>query len=73
MLSFQSFTGGAQGDLGTIQNFMGEATAWMDQQPWIEHYCWFGAMHDMQNVNPLNQLMAGDGGLNALGSQFLNS
>ncbi|KAF5370124.1 hypothetical protein D9758_001227 [Tetrapyrgos nigripes] len=47
-------------DVGTIQKFMGQATSWMDSQPWVEHYCWFGAMHDMQNVNPANQLMADD-------------
>ncbi|KAF5370125.1 hypothetical protein D9758_001226 [Tetrapyrgos nigripes] len=71
--AYQSFTGGAQGDLATIQNFMGQATSWMDSQPWVEYYCWFGAMHDMQNVNAANQLMASNGGLTALGAQFVNS
>ena len=28
-------------------------------------------MHDMVNVNPLNQLMAADGSPNALGDAFL--
>jgi len=69
----QSFTGGAQGSLSQIQDFMGQATSYMDSQDWVEYYCWFGAMHDMQNVNPLNQLMASDGGLTDLGRQFLSS
>ena len=31
-----------------------------------------GAMHDMQNVNTDNQLMASSGSPNSLGYQFLN-
>ncbi|THV03277.1 glycoside hydrolase [Dendrothele bispora CBS 962.96] len=71
--AYQSFTGGAQGSLSQIQDFMGQATSYMESQDWVEFYCWFGAMHDMQNVNPLNQLMAGDGGLTDLGHQFISS
>ena len=65
--------GQATDSLGQIQDFMGQATSYMESQDWVEYYCWFGAMHDMQNVNPLNQLMASDGGLTDLGRQFLSS
>ncbi|GAW01894.1 glycoside hydrolase family 128 protein [Lentinula edodes] len=59
--AYQDFNGNDQGDLATIQSFMGEVTAWMDQQDYVQYYCWFGAMLDMQNVNPLNTLMNPDG------------
>lgn len=38
----QDFNGNDQGDLPTIQSFMGEVNAWMDQQDYVEQYCWFG-------------------------------
>lgn len=34
---------------------------WMNSQDYIQRFALFGAMHDMQNVNPMNQLMGGDG------------
>lgn len=71
--AYQDFNGNDQGDLPTIQSFMGEVTAWMDQQSYVEQYCWFGAMLDMQGVNPLNTLMNPDGSPSALGEQFLYS
>ncbi|KAJ3729037.1 glycosyl hydrolase catalytic core-domain-containing protein [Lentinula guzmanii] len=71
--AYQDFNGNDQGDLATIQSFMGEVTAWMDQQDYVQYYCWFGAMLDMQNVNPLNTLMNSDGSPSALGEQFLYS
>ncbi|KAJ3811815.1 glycosyl hydrolase catalytic core-domain-containing protein [Lentinula lateritia] len=71
--AYQDFNGNDQGDLATIQSFMGEVTAWMDQQDYVQYYCWFGAMLDMQNVNPLNTLMNPDGSPSDLGEQFLYS
>jgi hypothetical protein len=71
--AFQNFNGGAQGSLGDIQGFMGDVTSWMDQQSFVEKYCWFGAMHDMTNVNPLNSLMQADGSPTPLGNQYLSS
>ncbi|KAJ3778397.1 glycosyl hydrolase catalytic core-domain-containing protein [Lentinula raphanica] len=71
--AYQDFNGNDQGDLGTIQGFMGDVTSWMDQQDYVEYYCWFGAMLDMQNVNPLNTLMNPDGSPSSLGEQFLYS
>jgi hypothetical protein len=71
--AYQDFNGNDQGDLPTIQAFMGEVTAWMDQQDYVEQYCWFGAMLNMQGVNPLNTLMNPDGSPSDLGYQFLYS
>jgi hypothetical protein len=71
--AYQDFNGNDQGDLATIQSFMGTVTSWMDQQSYVESYCWFGAMLDLQNVNPLNSLMNSDGSPSPLGYQFLGS
>ncbi|WOO83826.1 Alkali-sensitive linkage protein 1 [Vanrija pseudolonga] len=60
-----------------ITEFMRESMAWLDAQPWVERYFWFGAMYDMQGVNPLNSLLdpAGNatrsGALSALGSAYV--
>ncbi|KAF9076373.1 glycosyl hydrolase catalytic core-domain-containing protein [Rhodocollybia butyracea] len=71
--AYQDFNGNDQGDLPTIQNFMGTVTSWMDQQDYVEAYCWFGAMLNLQGVNPLNSLMNPDGSPSPLGYQFLGS
>jgi hypothetical protein len=71
--AWQDFNGNDQGDMQTIQAFMGNATGWMDSQDYVQKYCWFGAMLDMQNVNPLNSLMNPDGSPSSLGSQYLHS
>ncbi|KAF5393824.1 hypothetical protein D9757_000190 [Collybiopsis confluens] len=71
--AYQDFNGNNQGDLSQIQSFMGDVTGWMDQQSYVEKYCWFGAMHDLVNVNPLNSLMNSDGTPTNLGYQFLYS
>ncbi|KAF8916849.1 hypothetical protein CPB85DRAFT_1215960 [Mucidula mucida] len=68
----QNFNGGAQCSSGDIWDFMGQVTSWMDNTDWILNYCYFGAMHDMFNVNYDNQLMGSDGGPNALGYRFIN-
>ncbi|KAF8919269.1 hypothetical protein CPB85DRAFT_1278314 [Mucidula mucida] len=68
----QNFNGGAQCSSGDIWDFMTTVTSWMDGTDWIANYCYFGAMHDMFNVNYDNQLMASDGTPNALGWRFLN-
>jgi hypothetical protein len=42
----------------------------MDNQDFIERHAWFGAMHNMQNVNYDNQLMGWDGRPNDLGWRY---
>jgi len=52
---------------------MSEMTAWMDGQPYVYAYFAFGLMHDMRGVNPLNQLMKGDGSPTDLGYFYINA
>jgi len=57
-MACEDFTGkNQQCSKDQIFNLMKEAIAWMDQDPQIENYYWFGAFRDMTNVNPLNALM----------------
>ena len=34
-------------------NFLGQTQAFMDQAPFVERYAWFGAMENLQGVNPV--------------------
>ncbi|KAL1406301.1 hypothetical protein Q8F55_007997 [Vanrija albida] len=60
-----------------VDEFMRASMAWLDAQDWVERYFWFGAMYDMQGVNPANSLLdpAGapsrSGQLSPLGSVYL--
>jgi hypothetical protein len=67
----QNFNGGAQCTNDQTVAFFTQVTSWMDSQDFVEYYFPFGAMHDMQGVNPTNQLMAPDGGLTDLGHIFV--
>jgi hypothetical protein len=67
----QNFSGGAQCTKDEVFNFMSKVTKFMDNAPWVEAYCPFGVMHDMVNVNPLNQLMKGNGDPTDLGWAYL--
>jgi O-glycosyl hydrolase len=68
----QNFTGGAQCSADQIWSFMRTVTAFMDNTSWVVAYYAFGVMHDMGNVNYLNQLMAGNGGPTPLGFEYIN-
>jgi len=39
---------------------MTQSKSWMDSDPQIEKYFWFGTFRDMVDVNPLNALMYPD-------------
>ncbi|KDR83536.1 hypothetical protein GALMADRAFT_55152, partial [Galerina marginata CBS 339.88] len=67
----QNFSGGAQCNAGQVQHFMDTVTAFMDSTDYVSKYFAFGVMHNMQGVNPLNQLMAGNGQPTALGWDYL--
>lgn len=67
----QNFNAGAQCSMDQIKAFMGQFVSWAKDTDWLEQYCWFGAMHDMVNVNPFNQLMQVDGQVMDLGHQYL--
>lgn len=51
----------------------GATTKWLDNQPWVERYSWFGAGQgaDMGGVNGYNRLQKEDGSLTALGWQYV--
>jgi len=67
----QEFVSGvSQCNSGDVWNLM-KALVSYESIPWFEMWCYFGAMHDMTNVNVLNQLMAADGSPNTLGDYFL--
>ncbi|PPQ74906.1 hypothetical protein CVT26_011401 [Gymnopilus dilepis] len=54
-----------------VTNFMNTVTAWMDSTSYVSKYFAFGVMHDMQGVNPLDQLMAANGQPTELGWNYL--
>ncbi|PPQ77341.1 hypothetical protein CVT25_010923 [Psilocybe cyanescens] len=68
----QNFSGGAQCTQAEVQDFMDTVTSWMDSTSYVKGYMAFGVMHDMSGVNPLNQLMAGNGLPTPLGYDYLN-
>jgi len=70
----QNFGGsGGQANYGQVFDFMRKVTAFMDNTPWVENYFAFGAMHDMFNVNPANQLLAGNGHPTDLGRIYIGA
>jgi hypothetical protein len=69
----QNFGGGAQCSKDQVFNFMSTVTKWMDSQWFIKYYFAFGVLHDMYNVNGLNQLLGGDGKPTDLGWLYLSS
>jgi hypothetical protein len=68
----QDFGGGPQCSRDQVFGFMSGAKKFLDSTPWIVSYSWFGVMHDMGNVNPLNRLMGSDGKPNDLGWLYLS-
>lgn len=68
----QSFSGGPQCDQQHANDFMREVTAFMDGTDYVSQYFAFGAMRDMGNVNPTNQLLnPGGQGLTNLGHMYI--
>ncbi|KAJ7591229.1 glycosyl hydrolase catalytic core-domain-containing protein [Mycena floridula] len=68
----QNFGGGAQCTADETWAFHQDVSAWMDQQWFVYAYFPFGAMLEMQGVNPDNQLMGSNGYPNALGELYIN-
>ncbi|KAF8076205.1 glycosyl hydrolase catalytic core-domain-containing protein [Lyophyllum atratum] len=68
----QNFGGGKQCSKDDVFNFMSKTKKFMDETPWLKHYFAFGAMYDMGNVNPLNQLLGNDGRPTDLGYMYIN-
>lgn len=58
-----------------VHDFMGQATAWLDETDYISRYAWFGACRNGENlhgVHPFNRLMDEQGRITALGHQYIN-
>ncbi|TFK76087.1 hypothetical protein BDN72DRAFT_831533 [Pluteus cervinus] len=69
----QNFAGDDQCSTGDVWNFMQTVTGWMDSSPTVDRYFAFGAMYDMYNVNPDNQLLGGNGAPTDLGYYYINN
>jgi len=67
----QNFNGGPQCSKDATWNLHQTVTGFMDGTSWVAAYFPFGVMHDMQGVNPTNQMMASGGGPNDLGNWYL--
>ncbi|GLB33625.1 putative expressed protein [Lyophyllum shimeji] len=68
----ESFSGGKQCSKDDVFNFMSKVKNFMDNTGWVQHYFAFGAMYDMGNVNPLNQLLGSNGKPTDLGYMYIN-
>jgi hypothetical protein len=67
----QSFNQHPQCSKQHTWDYYKEIIGWMDQTPFVERYAAFGAMHEMQGVNPFNQLMNAAGGPTDLGKFYI--
>ncbi|KDQ55080.1 glycoside hydrolase family 128 protein [Jaapia argillacea MUCL 33604] len=62
-----------QCSLQDIMSFMNITQSFMDNTDWVERYAWFGAMENLQGVNPSNALMDSSGKITALGRQYIGA
>ncbi|KAG6832965.1 hypothetical protein H0H92_004849 [Tricholoma furcatifolium] len=69
----ENFSGGAQCTMDEVWTFMETTQAWMDATDYIQHYFFFGAMYDMGNVNPDNQLLGSNGQPTDLGWYYISN
>lgn len=53
-----------------VEGFARESWKYLDGLEWVERYAWFGAMRDCGAVGGGAALIAGDGGLTALGRAY---
>jgi len=68
----QNFNGGPQCTKDEIFGFMSAVAKFCDSTSWVDSYFPFGAMHQMQGVNPLDSLMLSSGQPTDLGWLFIN-
>lgn len=69
----QNFNGGPQSNQDQVWAFWSQSIKYMEAQDWIMSYYGFGAMREMQGVNPDNQLMKQDGTPTSLGYTYINA
>ncbi|KIJ68082.1 glycoside hydrolase family 128 protein [Hydnomerulius pinastri MD-312] len=63
----------AQFSYEDIVQFVNQTQGFMDNTDYVERYAWFGAMENLQGVNPDDALMDKSGTINALGKQYIGS
>jgi len=61
----------AQCSESDIVRFLNQTQDFMDKSLFVERYAWFGAMENLQGVNPANALMDSSGKINDLGKQYI--
>jgi hypothetical protein len=49
----QNYNSGPQCSAEDIASFLEQTQGWMDETGWVERYAWFGAMEDLDGVNPV--------------------
>ncbi|PFH52876.1 glycoside hydrolase family 128 protein [Amanita thiersii Skay4041] len=71
----QDFSGRTSCSRDDVFKFMATAKGFMDNTPWVKKYFAFGVlgvMHDMYNVNPVNQLLGSNNQPTDLGWLYIN-
>lgn len=68
----ENYNGGAQCSQDEVNDFYTTTINFMESTDWVDQYFPFGAMHDMQGVNSLDQLMSDSGEPTTLGYQIIN-
>jgi len=64
------FGNGPNCEQQNVYNFMGQTTLWLDQQPWVERFSWFGSR--VQGIPDTDAILAPDGrSRTALGNQYV--
>jgi len=68
----ENYNGGAQCSESEVYDFYTNSINFMESTEWVDQYFPFGAMHQMQGVNGLDQLMSDSGAPTTLGYQIIN-
>ncbi|KAF7321910.1 Glyco-hydro-cc domain-containing protein [Mycena kentingensis (nom. inval.)] len=71
--SCQNFNKGAQCTAPDVSLLLNETQSFMDAQPWVERYSWFGALRDLQGVNTLDAMLTPEGHITDLGKQYIGA
>lgn len=50
-----NFVSNQQCSQSDVNSFMNQTQNFMDETEWVERYAWFGAMRNLQGVNPVSK------------------
>ncbi|KGB77291.2 hypothetical protein CNBG_3129 [Cryptococcus deuterogattii R265] len=70
-----SFGSSSNPSAADVSFFMQKTISWLEKQPWLVRYAWFGAIRDstyLYGVAETNRLMDPTGQLTNLGKQYMN-